>query len=204
MRQPERSRLNDRSYQPRRRSSVVMSNSTSNANTSSPHPSSLAPGTATPTLSVSPSRLSASTSDTVASNSPFDPADPWQTITDAMSTANIPPETLRSLQSRNLERRMQATAAQQATLDRRLLSAPGPHTREQTMVEHADALEARGDRVRDNTRSLRQMRTAHSRADVVYDEIDRDLLLGRYQGSPIGEEDIIPMGIGWSEDGRNL
>lgn len=195
MRQRERSRLNDRSYQPRRRSSVVMPNSNSNSNTSSPHPSSLATGTATPTLSASPSRLSASTSDTIATNTPFNSADPWQTITDAMSTANIPPDTLRSLQSRNLERRAQATAVQQATLDR---------PREQMIVEHADALEARGNRARDNARSLRQMRAAHGRADVVYDEIDRALLLRRYQRSSRREEGLTTMGLGWSEDGRNL
>lgn len=193
MRQRDRSRMHDRSYQPRRRSSFVMSNSDSNANTSSPNTSSLAPGTATSTLSASPSRISASSSDTTATNTPFNPADPWQTITDAMSTANIPPDTLRSLQSRNLERRVQATAAQQATLDR---------PREQSMAEHA--VEARGIRARDNARSLRQMRAAHGRADVVYDEIDRELLLRRYQRSPRREEGLITMGIGWSEDGRNL
>ena len=195
MRQREGSRSIDRSYQPRRRSSVVISNSNSNVHTSSPHPSSLAPGTDTPTLSASPSRLSADTNDTTANNVPSSPADPWRTITDAMSAANIPPDTLRSLQSRNLERRVQATAVQQASLDR---------IREQTMVEHADALEARGNRrVRDNAHSSRQMRAAHTRADV-YDEVDRELLLRRYQRSPRLGEGLITMGIGWSEDGRNL
>ena len=187
MRQRERSRLNDRSYQPRRRSSVVMSNSNSNSDASSPHSSSLAPGMAAPTLSASPSRLSASTSNTFATSTSFNHADPWQTITNAMATANIPPDTLRSLQSRNLERRMQATAVQHATQDRRLQSAQGPQARE---------LEARGNRARDH--ALRQMRAAHGRADVVYDEIDRELLLRRYR------EGLITMGIGWSEDGRNL
>ncbi len=171
-----------------------MSTSDSNSNTSSPHPSSLAPGTATPTLSASPSRLSGRTSDTIATNAPFNSADPWQTITDAMSTANIPPDTLRSLQTRNLERRGQATAVQQATLDR---------PREQVVVENADVLDARGNRARDNARTLRQMRAVHGRADVVYDETDRELLLRRYQRSPRRQE-LITMGIGWSEDGRNL
>ena len=195
MRQRERSRLNDRSYQPRRRSSVVMSNSNSNSNTSSPHRTSLTPGTVTPTLSASPSRLSASTAEIIATNAPFNPADPWQTITDAMSTANIPPDTLRSLQSSNLERRVQATEIPQPTLDR---------PREQIMLEHADALEARGNRARDNARSLRQMRAAHGRAEIVYNDIDRELLLRRYQRSSGREEGLITMGIGWSEDGRNL
>lgn len=195
MRQRETSRLNDHSYQPRRRSSVVMSSSNSNFDTSSPHPSSLAPGTATPTLSASPARLSASTSDTIASNTPFNPADSWQTITDPMSTTNVPPDTLRSLQSRTVERRVQAAAVQQATLD---------HPRELMTGEHADALEARGNRARDNARSLRQMRAAHGRAEVVYDEIDRELLLRRYRRTSGRENGLITMGIGWSEDGRNL
>ena len=195
MRQREGSRLNDRSYQPRRRSSVVISNSNTNSNISSPHPSSLAPGTVTPTLSASPSRLSADTNEVAASNASSNPADPWRTITDAISTANIPPDTLRSLQSRNLERRVQATAVQQASLDR---------IREQIMAEHADALEARGSRNRDNARSVRQMRAAHARADIVYDEVDRELLLRRYQRSPRRGEGLTTMGIGWSEDGRDL
>lgn len=195
MRQREGSRLNDRSYQPRRRSSVVISNSNSNSHISSPQSMSLAPGTATPTLSASPSRLSADTNDGTTSNSPFNPTDPWQTITDAMTTANIPPDTLRSLQSRNSELRVQATAVQQASQDR---------IREQIMTEHADALEARGSRARENTRSLRQMRAAHARADVVYDEVDRELLLRRYQRSPRWGQGLVTMGIGWTEDGRNL
>ncbi len=192
MRQREGSRLNER---PRRRTSVVLSNSNSisNSHRSSPHPSTLAPGTATPTLSASPSRLSAGTNDTVASNAPFSSTDPWQTITDAMLTANIPPDTLRSLQSRNLERHVQATAVQQASLDR---------IREQIMAEHADALGARGNRARDA--SLRQMRAAQGRADVVYDEVDRELLLRRFYRSPRREADLTTMGIGWSGDGRNL
>ena len=195
MRQREGSRLNDRSYQPHRRSSVVIANSDSNSHISSPQPMSLAPGTATPTLSASPSRLSVDTNDGTTSNSPFNPADPWQTITDAMNTANIPPDTLRSLQSRNPELRVQATAVQQASLD---------SIREQIMTEHADALEARGSRARENTRSLRQMRAAHARADVVYDEVDRELLLRRYQRSPRWGQGLVTMGIGWTEDGRNL
>ena len=195
MRQREGSRSNDRSYQPRRRSSVVISNSNSNPHTSSPHPSSLAPGTATPTFSASPSRLSADRNDSIASNAPFNAADPWQTITDAMATASTPPDTLRSLQSRNQERRVQASAVQQASLDR---------IREQIVAEHADALGARGSRARDNARSLRQMRAAHARADVVYDEVDRELLSRRYQRSPRRVAGLVTMGIGWSGDGRDL
>ena len=193
MRQRERHRLNDRS--PHRRNLIVMSNSNSTSETSSPHPSNLIPGTATPTLSASPSRLSASTSDTVVTGTPFNPADPWQTITDAMSNANIPPGTLRSLQSRNPGSRVQATAIQPAALD---------PAREHMTVEDADTSEAQGDRARDNPRSLRQMRAAYSRADVLYDEIGRELLLRRYQRISGRGNGLVTSGIGWSGDGRNL
>ena len=191
-RQREEHRRNDR---PRRRNSIVISNPNSNSNFQiTPHSLSLAPGTATPTLSASPSHIPTGTNDITTNNTPFNLAGSWQTITNAVSTPNIPPDTLRSLQSRNLERRVQATAVQQASLDR---------IREQIMAEHADPLEARGSRARDNARLLRQTRAAHGRADVVYDGVDREFLLRRYQRSP-REEGPITMGIGWSEDGRNL
>ena len=188
----EASRLDD---QPRRRNSVVMPNSDSNAEPPSPHSSSLTASAGISVPSTSPSRLSAGTNDTLTSNNLFNRADPWQTISDAMSTANIPPNTLRNLQSRNLERRVQAAAVQQASLDR---------IREQIMAEHADALGARGNRARDNARSLRQIRTVHGRADVGYDGVDQELLLRRYPESPGRDEGLITMGIGWDEDGRNL
>ncbi|KAI4123814.1 MAG: hypothetical protein LQ347_006007 [Umbilicaria vellea] len=81
----ERTRThNDRSYQPRRRSSVVISNSNANINTPSSSSSTLAPiGTGAPHLSASPSRLPATT--TVAPS-----LDPWQTISLAMSASSTP------------------------------------------------------------------------------------------------------------------
>ncbi|KAM0801734.1 hypothetical protein BDR22DRAFT_888194 [Usnea florida] len=192
MRQRERHRLDDRS--PHRRNSIVMSNSNL-TETSSLSSSNLIPGLATTNLSASPSRLSAGTSDIVATSTPFNPADPWQTITDAMSTANIPPGTLRSLQSRNPGSREQATAIQPTAFD---------PAREQMAIEDADTVEAQRDRTRDNPRSLRQMRAAYSRADVLYDEIGRELLLRRYRRISGRMNGTSTMGIGWSEDGRNL
>lgn len=94
----DRTRTGTRSYQPRRRSSVVISNTNVNNQSSSSHPSSLAPiGTATPTLSASPSRL-ASTVTASASNPTTNPptfsasgGDPWQTISDAMVPSSTAP-----------------------------------------------------------------------------------------------------------------
>ena len=204
----ERSRANDRSYQPRRRSSVIISNSSPHSNNSAPQASSgLAPiGTATPTLSALPSRLPFSTNDNAVSH--LLDTDPWQTITDAMGASNMPPETiarLRSLQSRNLERSIQARAVPQATIDRRMQALQG--AREQPLAAHADAAEARVYRPREaNVRALRQNRA--SRADVVYDEIDREVLLRRLdepaRQRPRNEDGVTTMGIGWSPEGRNL
>lgn len=81
----ERTRThNDRSYEPRRRSSVVISNSNANINASSSHSSTLAPiGTGASYFSASPSRLPATTA--VPSS-----LDPWQTISLPMSAGPTP------------------------------------------------------------------------------------------------------------------
>lgn len=81
----ERTRThNDRSYQPRRRSSVVISNSNANSNTPSSSSSTLAPiGTGASYFSASPARVPATT--TVPSS-----LDPWQTISLAMSAGSTP------------------------------------------------------------------------------------------------------------------
>lgn len=205
----ERSRASDRPYQPRRRSSVIISNANSNNNTSLPHhsSSSLAPiGTAAPTLSASPSSLPNNNPDMTVSHL-FDASDPWQTISDAMGSTNMPPDTiarLHDLQSRNLERRTQATAAPQATIDHRIQALQG--ARERSRAEHIEAMEVTTNRAREtNARASRQMRA--SRADVVYDEIDREVV-SRRMDEPRRrtrmENGVVTMGIGWSVDGQKL
>lgn len=195
----ERARQSDRAYQPRRRSSVVI---TSSSNASSPQPSSsLAPiGTATPTLSASPSRLPASTADPTVPH--LLDSDPWQTITDAMGGSNMPPDTmarLRSLQARNLERSNQTRTSAQSHMDRRMQALQG--AREQTMVGIADAVEARVNRAREtNLRNARQARASRG-ADVMYDETDRDILIRRRERGDMG---VTTMGIGWGVEGRYL
>lgn len=197
----ERSRASDRSYTPRRRSSVVISNSNSNTQNSSPQhsSSSLAPiGTATPTLSTSPSRLPTTNPDT---NVPrlFDASDPWQTITDAIGSTTMPDSIarLRSLQSRNLERRMQATVAPQATLDRRMQALQG--ARDRSRAEVRAEVEAIANRAREgNPPNASEIRAL--RADMLYEQIDR---FGPTRRTPHGDG-VVTMGIGWSVDGRNL
>ena len=203
----ERSRSNENTYQPRRRSSVVISNSNSNANNdSSQQSASLVPiGPGAPTLSTSPLRIPSSAPD---SNVPqIDPSDPWQTISDAMGASNMPPDTiarLRSLQSRNLERRMQATGTTPTSTSRRTHTSQ--RAGEQTMTTNAHAYDVRVHRAREaNARALRQTRAI--RADVP-DELDREVLL-RNAEEPRRrrvreDEGPTTMGIGWSEEGRHL
>ena len=212
----ERSRATERSYQPRRRSSVVISNSNSNSQF---HPNSnnnvptnyassrLAPiGSGPPTLSASPSRLPAGSSEMPARQF-MDTSDPWHTISDAMGTSNLSLETiahLRALQSRNHERRTQATAVPQANIDRHIEAIQG--ARERFMAEHADVTEATTDRAsQPNARPSRHTRA--NRADLVHDEIDRETLSRRLdepRRRTRNDEGIVTMGIGWSPDGRNL
>ena len=198
----ERARQSDRAYQPRRRSSVVI---TSSSNASSPQPSSsLAPiGTATPTLSASPSRLPSSSADLTVPH--LLDLDPWQTITDAMGGSNMTPDNmarLRSLQARNLERNNQTRPAPQSNMYRSSQAMQAMQgAREQTMVGIADAVEARVNRAREaNLRNLRQTRASRG-ADVMYDEIDREVLFRRRER---GDVDVTTMGIGWSVEGRYL
>lgn len=99
---------------------------------------------------------------------------------------------------------MQATAAPQATIDRRMQGLQG--TRERSRAEHVDAMEVITNRAREtNARASRQMRA--SRADVVYDEIDQDVVsrrLNEPRRRTRIEDGVVTMGIGWSVDGRNL
>ena len=108
----ERSRADDRSCQPRRRNSVVISSSNSIANTdnySSNLSSTLTPiGTRISTLSTSPPQLPSRKSEMLTPHL-FETSDPWQTISDAMGSATMSLDSevrLRGLQCRDHERRM--------------------------------------------------------------------------------------------------
>lgn len=181
----ERSRANDRSYQPRRRSSVVISNSNPTSN-SSAHPSSLAPiGTAAPTISASPSRLASSnTTDTTApASSVFATPNPWDTITEAIGVTSQDLHRIRSESGRRVESIQQMNSQQQQALA--LLAAR--NERQQAT----------------NVQRLRQMHTALDRSDVVYDETL--IALRRVDGSRARrDEGLTTMGIGWSVEGRYM
>lgn len=112
----ERSRTGDRTYQPRRRSSIVISNSNANEPTSSPSDSRTGPSN----LTVSPSRLS---------NPPAPPisnSDPWLTIEAAMQSGPLPDAATRLRREReaaieaNFERRQQQWARMEVTRNQRI------------------------------------------------------------------------------------
>ena len=114
----DRNRNGERPYQPRRRSSVVISNGDHTNTSNSSHPSSLASvGTVTPILSASPSRLPSTIEATAALSIP-PPRDPWISVVDLMVPGDSASQRREQL-PRNLDRRVQQrfrTEAQQQRL----------------------------------------------------------------------------------------
>ena len=195
MRQPnsERSRhTTERTYQPRRRSSVVISNSNA---TSSPNPTNLAPiGTATPTLSASPSRL---TSTTNADPTLSSLEEPWHTITAAMGTNGDAVARMR---------RIDAAAAHVRNTDRRIQTPTGADLISQSQqLQALQQLAARNEQQQQfnvlNAQRLNLLRSRHPR---IQDDEDDGMVLGDVPGRPDSEDGITTMGVGWSPDGRYL
>ncbi|KAL8679886.1 MAG: hypothetical protein Q9186_003856 [Xanthomendoza sp. 1 TL-2023] len=202
----DRSRTTDRgTYQPRRRSSVVISSS-SNApsQSSSSHPSSLAPiGTSVPTLSASPSRLASvvANAENTENNtaSPYDSSVAWQTVTEA--TGNVPgygfedteieQERGQRREERNgesasastvfllLHQQQQAQQQQAARLDRLRSNQAQRHRHNVQLINRAMA----GERGYENT-ELELQRLSNTNARREYG--------------------VKTMGIGWERQGRNL
>lgn len=161
----ERSRTGDRTYQPRRRSSIVVSTNSANE----PTPSTLAPRTGSSTFTVSPTRLSSANPPAPSTSN----TDPWQTIEAAMQSGPLPDAATRLRREReaaieaNFERRQQQWARMEATRNQRIrqLYDGGGEGLERYEVD--------------------LLRSARYRND------DPDAGLGT-------------MGLGWSEDGRQL
>lgn len=181
-RNSERSR-NSNSYQPRRRSSIVMLNPDS---ASSPHPSTLAPiGTAVRTLSASPSRLGAGNGPTVSAQD-----EPWHTITEAMGTNT---ETLARM------RYIDNTAANVRSLERR--SQQSQASQRSQLLEQMSATNERQRSVNaSHARRLQQLQAAMGRGELGYDELE----VGNYPARGRPEDGPTTMGIGWSDNGMNL
>ncbi|KAL8914550.1 MAG: hypothetical protein Q9171_000903 [Xanthocarpia ochracea] len=197
----DRSRTADRgTYQPRRRSSVVISNSNNPSNqSSSSHPSSLAPiGTSAPTLSASPSRLASvvASAEHAESSVPstYDSSEAWRTVADAMVNAPVQDsEADQPLGTRREERNRDSASASAVV---RLL--------QQQQLQQQQA--ARLDRLRSNqAQRSRQHVQAINRAmagERGYDTTELDML--RRLTDPRREYGVRTMGIGWESQGRSL
>ena len=193
-------RPTDRSYQPRRRGSVIISNSTSPNPSFLFHPSSLAPiGSTSSTLSTSPSRLgstlnlatSTSTATASSTNLPRPTStntDPWQTTSAATSTTSV-------LDTIAHARRQRESSNQ----------APDTPSNFQRRMQQQQHSLARTERSR--AERLRQLTGESS-----YDEHELEILR-MVSGRTVSERmpswrdrglGVGIMGIGWSPDGRFL
>ena len=195
----ERNRLGSRSYQPRRRSSVVISNTNHNSHSSSSHPQSLAPiGTATPTLSASPSRLASTTTENLSSSRPptftSTNGDPWQTISDAMAppgpSNNESPRARRERERDESRARFIERQAEQFSRHDRLLRAANPQRFRSTQHDYAI-----NPQMLDSARAL--IRDGVLNEELVMGRIERANVRPRAEG-------VHTMGIGWDAEGRSL
>ena len=201
----ERSRASARSYQPRRRSSVIISNTNHSNQYSSSHASSLAPiGTATPTLSASPSRLSSTVADNTSSitnvqqpTSTSTNGDPWQTISDVMAATNRSHGESSRLRrehddsrARLLERQSVNRQSEQLNRHDRLLRTSNPQRYRSTQYDYTinpQTLESARALIRDGVLN----------EDLIMSRIERANVRPRADG-------VYTMGIGWDAEGRNL
>ena len=211
----ERTRTSTRSYQPRRRSSVVISNAHANNQVSSSHSSSLTPiGQATPTLSTSPSRLASTTANTSTNtNSTLAPptftstnGDPWQTISDAMApTGTTPSETVplrreqEEARTPGLERpSLQPRPSEASSRYDRLLRASNPQGR--LTASRYDYLSPQ---TLDSVRALMRDGVLDDEA-MARIEATADLVRPVWRSRRDIDGGVGTMGVGWSRDGRNL
>ncbi|KAL8997580.1 MAG: hypothetical protein Q9169_003198 [Polycauliona sp. 2 TL-2023] len=198
----DRSRPVERgTYQPRRRSSVVISNSDNQPNqSSSSHPSSLAPiGASVPTLSASPSRLasvvaSAEHADS-SGRSAYDSNEAWRTVADAM--VNAPLHGLSDTeaeQTRGPRREERSREPASASSMFRLIQQ-----QQQT---------ARLDRLRSTqAQRSRQHVQAINRAmagERGYEVTEQGLMRRLSDPNANREYGVRTMGIGWDNQGRSL
>ncbi|KAG8531661.1 uncharacterized protein KY384_003292 [Bacidia gigantensis] len=180
----------ERLFHPRRRSSVVVSNSNSAANDST----SLAPiGTGSIPLSASPSRLPSSTS---VMNDPSFPAldSSWHTISNAMNASN---DALSSVRSRI------APSATLRDLDRRSSTDPVDYQSQFQQLQTLHQLASRNEQQRQlnlmNAQRLSILRS-HPRTGEEGELPSMSDLLMRVNR----QDGVVTMGVGWGLSGREL
>lgn len=202
----DRSRTADRgTYQPRRRSSVVISNSSNQSNqSSSSHPSSLAPiGTSAPTLSASPSRLASVVANVEhAENSAlstYDSSEAWRTVADAM--VNAPLHGLSDTeadQPRGTRREERSRESASASTVFRLLQQTQMQEQQTAPLDRLRSTQAQ--RSRQHVQAINRS-IAGERG---YEATGLELL--RRPTDPNARRDygVRTMGIGWESHGRSL
>ena len=200
----ERNRPGSRSYQPRRRSSVI-SNTNHNNQSSSSHPPSLAPiGTGTRTLSASPSRLTSTTTasapalhNTQQTMATPNNGDPWQTISDAMAPANPT-----NAESSRLRREYDESRTR--LLERQSLHRPLEHlNRHDRLLRTSNPQRFRSAQY-DYT--INPQTSESARALIPEGVLNEGLVMGgneRTSDRPRADG-VLTMGIGWDSEGRHL
>lgn len=194
LRNSDRSRSNgERSINPRRRSSVVVSQLSTNASSSSNPSSTLAPSMARPsTFSASPSRLPQSS--TLDRSHPS-AEEPWQTITAAMRDRG-------DIQARM--RRLDATLASVREREARSQAIETESAMGQSPIPTLRQLESRNERQRE-INQLNAQRLSILRAQQrSVDEDDLDDSSASYLARVDSADGVTTMGVGWSVDGRAL
>ena len=195
LRNTERPRhSSERSLQPRRRSSVVITRSGANSS-SSPNPSSLAPlSTGTSALSTSPARLPAAS---ITDPPPITIDEPWQTISNVMNTNT---ETLARLRS------MDATVASIRGLQF-TPSASGNLQRSQNQPSRSiQQYASRSERQR-QVALLNAQRLSAGQGRLTHldnEEEEEPIVVGDLIGRPDAGDGVTTMGVGWGPDGRKL
>ena len=213
-----RVRPSDRSFQPRRRSSVVIANSNHTNPSSSSHPSSLAPIGNVSNLSTSPSRLS-------SSNSQSSATDNQPNTNTTISTATRPWQTSdTSVNSSTLNHTSPGSNADPwQTIADAMVSTDTPTNRLQRELRRerdvlvARSLEYRMQQARQTERMerlrLERLRSSQERdriiSEGIYDDYELEMLRrlgdrGRAFRGGRNLEGVSVMGLGWSPDGRYL
>ncbi|KAI4145566.1 MAG: hypothetical protein L6R39_003773 [Caloplaca ligustica] len=198
-----RSRTSDRgTYQPRRRSSMVISSSNNiSEHASSSHPSSLAPiGSSIPTMSASPSRLasvvaSAENADDHDHSPSSEYADAWRTVADAMGNAAVDPSS--EPEGDQLRRQHREDSSRDSGSTATMLR----------LLQQQQQQTVRLDRIRSqrntNSRQLQALNRAMA-GERGHDPAELDVLRRLTETTARSEHGVTTMGIGWNSDGRNL
>lgn len=200
---PDRSRMSDRgTYQPRRRSSVVISSSNNPSDqASSSHPSSLAPiGSSIPTYSASPSRLAsvvanAENADDQDDSPSYESTDAWQTVAEAMSNgaANATSESASDQLHRQRREDRNRDMGSTGTMLRLL----------QQQQQQVVRLERIRNQHNTGSRQLQALNRAMAR-ERGYQTEELDMLRRLTETSVRREHGVTTMGIGWQNEGRSL